>query len=450
MSLFPLPLTACEEYLARDDYAAYPNTIAERFRFEGRMDWRAAERAEACLLRRHPLIGCRVRWRKRLGRSPVPEWLPAESPEHHLGRFARSEVGDWPVLSGIDLDSGPAGRIAYVFDEDSTDILLQGHHAFCDGVAGLQIMIDFMQAYAQAVEAPDREPQLLALDSSLLRVRGDFGFGSWAYLRRLHRQALGLYGVHEFLNHTAQPLVPAPLSELDQSSTETSPSSLTFRTESESLPGLKLRAKRSGVTVNEWLLAALFQAMLQWRQTRELAAPGDWMRVMVPMNLRDLRHRRMPAANRVSFVSLDRQPGQCRDFTALANSIHQQMSVIHDNDLGLTFLTMLGLARLTPGGMKRLAKPDRCGATAILTNLGDPLRKVRLPRRNGELQVGNLTLKEMDLLPPLRPNTNIALAAFRYAGRQCLTLHHDSRVIQSEDAADLLQRLCGIAFSDDE
>ncbi|MEC9148450.1 MAG: hypothetical protein VX470_06395 [Planctomycetota bacterium] len=44
-------------------------------------------------------------------------------------------------------------------------------------------------------------------------------------------------------------------------------------------------------------------------------------------------------------------------------------------------------------------------------------------------------------MPPLRPNTHVSFAAFRYAGKQRLTACYDQRELTREDVRELLDEL---------
>ena len=160
----------------------------------------------------------------------------------------------------------------------------------------------------------------------------------------------------------------------------------------------------------------------------------------------------MSAANRASFISLDRRQGKCDADDHLLHSIRNQMSVIVGNELHLTFLLMLRMTKRLPGGLKRVTRPDRNAATCLFTNLhqffaGSSLPRERLDqpavkKRNTTAKIlcGNLRLEEFDLLPPLRPFTQAAIAVSRYAGRTQLTLTYDPRVVDAAAANELMDR----------
>src|SRR5208337_905834 len=68
----PLPLTAFEEYMLRDDRPKYPMSIVARLRFAGQLDRQVTTEALQTVVARHPLLRAKVR-KTPAGRL---EWIP--------------------------------------------------------------------------------------------------------------------------------------------------------------------------------------------------------------------------------------------------------------------------------------------------------------------------------------------------------------------------------------
>jgi hypothetical protein len=79
-----------------------------------------------------------------------------------------------------------------------------------------------------------------------------------------------------------------------------------------------------------------------------------------------------------------------------------------------------------------------CHGTAVLSNLVKPLLLAPLSRREGKIVAGSLTLERIELLPPVRPYTAVAIGVLTYAEKLNVALHYDSRAITEEDAQSLL------------
>ena len=106
------------------------------------------------------------------------------------------------------------------------------------------------------------------------------------------------------------------------------------RLEAEELQRLSAAAADSQVTVNDWLLRDFFVAVDDFRARHQAAAARDWIRFSVPMNLRQAADSRLPAANVVSMIFLDRTPAQIADPAGLLRSIHEEMDLIRRRQLG--------------------------------------------------------------------------------------------------------------------
>jgi hypothetical protein len=94
-----------------------------------------------------------------------------------------------------------------------------------------------------------------------------------------------------------------------------------------------------------------------------------------------------------------------------------------------------------PRGMQMAMTGERCFATAVLTNVGDPTRRfsVRFPRQeDNRLVIGNLLLENILGSPPLRPLTRAGAAITAYGGRLTLSLRCDPHCFSREQTRDLL------------
>jgi hypothetical protein len=141
------------------------------------------------------------------------------------------------------------------------------------------------------------------------------------------------------------------------------------------------------------------------------------------------------------MIFLDRRAGDFSDPQRLLSGIHDEMQLIKRNRLGLTFIGALCLLGMMPGGLARVARGDRCSTTCVLSNLGQPLSDARLPRQDGRLVAGSVTLESIELLPPLRPYTAAALTIQLYAERLAITMHYDLRSLTPTQAQDIFDRL---------
>ena len=431
--VLPLPLVPIEEHMFLDDRPAYPMNIFARLRFSGRVDREAFESAARTALARHPMLRAMVR---EAGRGNY-EWVESEDTTSIVRYLPRPTEDVYPHMKGIDIRRERGVAICVLEAADATDVVVQMHHASADGLGGFIFVRDLIAAYAVEKKAAKRHA-LRRLDPEGLRKRGEFGLTKRKLLGMAHRQARGLIGAAQFYFRNAAPIVPHSPQPADSPLPPEYPAARFAEfTEDESAAYLRA-AELGGVTTNDLLCRDLFLALAQWREEHKRGDSNDWLRMKVPVNLRTVADRRLPAANVVSAIFLDRRGADFSDPAKLLKSIHDQMQIIKRNQLGLTLVLSFRLQKKLPGGLRSTVRPDKISATCIATNLGEVLAKTPVPTMNGRLVAGNLTLESFECLPPLRPHTAAAFTLFRYAGRQCVSLHYDPRVLTAEEAQDLL------------
>jgi len=435
--ILPLPLAPFDEYMLQDDRPAYPMSSFARLRFSGRMDRKAATAAFATTVGRHPLLSAIVR---RSGRRF--DFVPAEFPSSRFQWSAAPGDGSFPATRGLDLFSEPGLRAWGLEEPSGSTLVLQFHHACCDGLAVLQFIEDFLVSYAMAVggdaDGASRPAALRPLDARRLRRRWAFGLSAAKLLALLTRQMIGLLGVGQFLLRRPVSLMaqhnPAAAAALPPNY----PTVVTRRLGPDETRTLGAAAAREGVTVNDRLIRDLFLAVADFRSRHEPQAKPGWLRFSVPMNLRTPEDDQMPAANVVSMIFLDRRGPALADRGRLLTGIHDELQLIKRNRLGLTFIACLYAFRMLPHGLARMTQGDGSLATCLISNLGNFLSRIPLPNRAGRIAAGNLLLEHLDIMPPLRQGMAAAFVAFFYAGALCVSLHYDARRLTPAQAADLL------------
>ena len=164
----------------------------------------------------------------------------------------------------------------------------------------------------------------------------------------------------------------------------------------------------------------------------------------VPINMRTVGDRRMPAANIVSMVFLDRRAQDCLDPSQLMRGITEELQLIKRDELGLSFVLALDLTSRIPRVLAKQTGKHRCWASLVLTNVGPTLANCNLPRRDdGRIAVAGLVLDDVEVLPVFRPFQCANFAASGYAGRLSLGMHYDARVISRTTAREILGEYAG-------
>ena len=358
-SLFPLPLAAFEEYMFRDDGPGYPMHIIARLRFAGQLDRADATRAFEQAVARHPLLRAKIQ-KTATGRL---QWIAAGGCPAALTWSDDALPDRLPAMAPLNLlvEHGLKAWVAAASEEST--MVLQAHHAACDGKAVLQLAEDFLRGYARAIGGRDCSIEndcstesnhwieQAPCDAELLRGRGRCGLTLRAFLRMLPAQLGGVKRVRQFFMHRPVPLLATsiaaacdmPAENGDISDSPARPEGCFARIrdvpvfipvvhvedlEAGELQRLTEMAAVRGVTLNDWLLRDFFLAVNDFRRRHEITAPGEWIRVSVPINLRAPGDGRMPAANLVSMVFLDRNPRQIADPARLLDSVHNEMDVV--------------------------------------------------------------------------------------------------------------------------
>jgi len=441
-----LRLLPFEEYMLLDDHPAYPMCCFINIKLQGRFDVAVFTSALRETLSYHPLLISlvtetkkRYHWR-RAETMPVVARQPLE--------FERS----FPRSQGIDLLSEPALKItvcntntnpAETHLEGQTNVCFEVHHSATDAAGIVRFIEDTLCCYVQ--KTGFTEIQRANVEPELLIKRGHYRH---SIFRTLPKQLWGIFRAWKFLMNRVVPLPPKKLVDR-QKPPEEYPTILCRELTEAETQRIQQNAKQLGITLNDWFLCASFLAMKKWREqhiTDKSAADKSTadkkrgnLRIAVPMNLRTAADERMPAANVVSMVFIDRKPEKIRASQTFYQGIRREMRHIKRCDLGWAFIFGLTLYRLVFGNFRKMMLPDQCWTTATVSNLGRLFADTPLPVRAGRVQIGDsLEIIGVEAVPPVRPSTAIGISVLTYADCLTINLHYDSAVLTRSDALSML------------
>lgn len=430
-----LPLTTMEEFLYWEDRPAYPWSCFVRMRFSGCLDRAAFESAVRTVLARHPLLTAKV---ETLGRGRL-RWYTVDDPAPAIKWESAPVGGPLPPATRLDLRREIGVRFHVRTEATASDLIIQFHHACCDGAGIALFMRELLVAYAVAFGTAPNRARLTALDPGKLAGRGRFGLTLRKLLRMAPKQLVGLLGARQFLMRKPAPLIPHRAGPNDSPLPKTYPAIVHSLFDREDTAGMRKAAVRRGVTSNDLLTRDLFLALAEWRLRQNIDDDGSWLRMMIPMNLRTTDDRLMPAANMVSSVFLDRRGPDFADPDRLLSGIHEEMDLIKRLRLGFTFIFSTAICRRFLGGLEKKVRADKCTVSCIFTNIGTPLAHVPLPRSDECIVAGNVTLEDVDFVAPLRPYSCVTIVVALYARKLGVTLHYDPRPLTEQQAIDLLE-----------
>lgn len=428
------PFTTLEEWLFWEDRPAYPWSCFIRLRFTGQLDRVAFEEAVHRVLKRHPLFCATARIR---GRTHL-QWIPVDDPQPPITWASGPVGGSFPAAAPLDLFREIGIRFHIVSDGRACDLVIQFHHACCDGVGMVAVADELLIAYALALGGAPDGLRLPTLDPSRFAARGRFGLTAGRLMRMLPRQLVGLHGAGKFLLRNPVPIIPCQSHADETLAPPQYPAVLGGVLEPAELLRLREAARRYEVRLNDLLVRELFLAVAQWRARQSIPDDNDWLRMMIPVNMRSPDDDRLAAVSLASFVVLDRRSRDFADPGRLLRGIHDEMSLILRLQLGFTFVFCSGLLNLIPGRLKARVRAPHCMASCVLSNVGRLFVQSPLPRSDGRVVAGNVILESVDIVAPIRPYTCASFVAITYAGRLAITLHYDPRPLTGPQAADLL------------
>ncbi len=422
-----------------DDRPEYPMTCGATFHFDGKFDRDRLEDALREALDRHPMFRAQIRY----AWGHAATWVAATKyPQVQWLSDGASEAFD--TCTPIDLQHEPGLRIWVQERGDSSELMFDFHHACSDGAGGLVFVGDLLALYA-AKFTHGRPRPLPTPDFGRLRDRGRFHRGGLWSLEQVRSQLARLPETCRFVTQSPQPLetsTPRPLSVMP------APRPRRFFTrvlDATSASMLRTTALAYGATLNDLLIAALFQTLQQWNARRRRPEPQDLLRILMPANLRCRADSKLPAANRMSYAFLTQRAADAHDFARLIREVSAETARIRRLRLPLVILDQMGYLDALKLAFPLVLSSRWCFATAVLSNVGDPTRRFRaqLRRNDGLLVAGNVRLTGLSGITSLRPLTRASLFVNTYADQLRINAKLDPNCFSLAESQRFLEQLTG-------
>lgn len=433
--VFPLPLSPFEYYYWCDDRVEYPIAFPIDMHFSGTLERAALETAVADLRVRHPMLSATI---DTSGRWPV--WVAAKaSPGIDWGDETtpiRDSRGPY-----MDLRTEPGLRACVREGADRTRVHLQFHHACCDGLAAVDLAEELTVRYARRIGVLEKPAR--TVDAAQLATRGQFldedvprSGGPLVFLR--DAAVTGSLFSKLILRHPGLLAGRATANGCTDLQRETDDLEFVTRFLSdEQTKRLRKAARRSGASLNDVLLRDMFLTVVRWNADCS-STKNDWLRFLVPVNLRTRSDRTMPATNRISFAFVSRRAADCRRDDAMLKAIHEDVQRIRDQRRGLYFLGGLKLAARIKDAIPWVLSRRKSFATLVISNLGRLFTRSPLPRQEGKVVCGSAVLESVTGVPPIRPLTHAAMAIGYYGHEMALALRCDPALFSPEDTRAFL------------
>jgi hypothetical protein len=452
-SLFPLALTPFEKFVLWDEKSSQPMTSFIELQFQTPFDRELLSDALVMAVHRNPLLASTI-----AEHQGTLCWIYDPNYRPPL----RSLENEPPVREGrlipIDLSRECGSRYWYGATKEGWTLLVQLHHACCDGVGLRRVLIDVLTGYAQGTcsasagtkeqLSPDEKPSLEQelptekntsayrwekVKPELLSRRFDFSdsfsgppktpITLWQRIKNTHyflfQPPMSLIGKTALASTPANARMTEAMADVAEDS-QPMISTVVSRELSQRILACT-RDRRVGV--NELALTLLFVACARWNEAHGVTNKHGRLRLLMPYDLRSRTDLWMSAANRLSFSFLGRTVAQCADTAELYASVRRETMVIKDSHLPLEFLNGLAWLSRRPKLMKWALKRHRRMATAVLTYAGDISRgmKRHFPEQDGVRLIGDARLANILAVPPARENTNVSLGLCVNWGQLCFS-----------------------------
>jgi len=432
----PLPLTPLEKFLLQCETPRSPMVIRVVLRLSGNCQQDLYVDTLQQAIDRHPLLSSRLRKVNRelcwVAGTPEPIQL-----SHADGSVFDRECG--PVSKSIDLTRSAGLHTSIIVLSDGVKVIMDAHHAVTDGNGIRQVITDWFHLYHCAVTGtptklpvldPDRlqqrhrfpQPPSVAplplkdaIRNFLVTIRGRSS--RWTVKSGKHLKSAELnhsHCVEEILSNE----------QCDQ---------------------LHERLAAWNVKLNDLVMTCCMSTFAQ------LAPPGNMGHRITVLNPTDLRlpsDRSLPATNRFGFAFLRRPRSECLVPAQLLQGIHQEMTYVRSNFIGVEFIKGLATAAKLPGGIEFFRRLGLFVPSLQWTCLGDVSRggKRLVPWKDGLPVSGDLRLETATGFAPYADHVPVSVATCEANRRLTLTVRSSPRFLTMEEtqtfASSLVNLLC--------
>lgn len=431
--LFPLPISAFERLMWDDDHHSHPRVFTVVLEFHGEMDRQAFESAIRIVVKRNPLLSSVLK--KHKGHWC---WTHATFPNEQI-MWEPFDAASGKVK--FNLKRRPGFEARGRTDGSRSELHLIFHHAVADGHGARRVIVDWLTSYAKLTTPDARIAPLDNLNYDRLRDRSVFP-------KKLPKPEVApvpakpqgllqrLRIIYDFFSQ--QPVPIRSSSVIKRSSSPTSHHLKISRFCRSEVKQFRDRLRGSEINLNDVAVALLLNCIARWNRAHGETGRDRLYRVLIPADLREPGDELMPAANKMSFLFIARPTSLCLDWHQLLPTIRAEMDYIEQHGSRYNLVNVLPVAQSAPGLLKAATRLPVCFSTAVLTNLGDTVRRLRLrfPEDQGDPLIGNLRYIRAGGAPPLRPRTSIGIGLTISFGEMVVQCQVDSSRFNEADSAE--------------
>lgn len=430
--VFPLYVPPIDWYFLVDDRPECPMSFFLEFEFSGSLDQDKFQDALHEAIKRHPLLFCIVQ----PGKKDRLSWVLA--PDRLNPIDWSSDTGPIEPEGGVYLDIRTTTGLRIWVREaaDSVRVVMQFHHAACDGTGAYRFVGDLLGCYMKRLPSCEGKVELGDFDVAQLKVcRAKMrtirmNDSTWKKFRIAFKEAWQFIG----------PKI-APLSAPGQQSSAASfPGIVTQSFSTDQLSSLRGIATSEGATLNDLFLRGVFQMALQWNQATSARRK---IRVLVPADMRDGEDFEVPACNMTACTFVTRKTGEIRDAAKLMDLVRLDTLELKNGNPQSAFVNAL-TSGMEGNLMPWILGRGACLATCVYSNAGDPARRFtgRLPKKRGKVSCDEFTLESITGVPPMRPNTRSTLSSSTYGRDLTFSMRCDPQLFGEDDTRKMLGMFC--------
>lgn len=349
-------------------------------------------------------------------------------------------------LSGgeqLDIYSTPGLRIWGCQSDGHVRVMLQFHHAACDGTGAYRFVGDLLACYMSRLASCANQVELGEFDLAQLKSRPTKMRSLQASDGFLQKTLSAYAEVWRTFGHR--------IAAINQPKTKMTagilPGMVNQELTGEQHARLRQSATSKGATFNDLLLCKMFQVVLRWNERSERTRK---YRILVPSDMRDGKDFEIPACNMTAYTFINRLAAEISDEEKLLELIRDDTLQIKNGTRQKSFMNGLTSAMATPFVLQYLVKRNVCLATSVLSNAGDPSRRFtcRLPKSLGKVSCDEFTLEGITGVPPLRRMTRCTMSSSIYGRKLTFSMRCDPHSFSQEDSAKLLDLFCTTLMAD--
>lgn len=394
-------------------------------------------------IERHPLLNCRIRKinRQWCWVSGLPEPITIT---HKAGSVFESETG--PRSKSIDLTTSAGLHTSIVVLDDGVKVYLDIHHAVADGNGLRQVVTDWLHLYH--CEVTGTPSKLSEIDPNRLQQRHSFPLPkSMAPISR--KQAM----INLWATIRGRTARWARSKQTDSTSlTDTHSHCVEIILTDNQGEQLRNRLAAWQVKLNELVMVCSMSVFAQLAPTGSM---NHNVSVLNPIDMRLPSDRTLPATNRFGLAFMRRPRKKCLKAAAILRGIHDEMTWVRANGIGVEFIKGLGSASKIPGGINFVRQMGLFIPSMQWTCLGDISRGAKrlVPWNNGMPTFGKLQLAASCGFAPMTDGVPVSIATCEVSKKVTVTVRSSPRFLTMDQtqafASKIVDELCGFEFPDD-